>query len=102
MGWETRKRGGTYYTRSRRVDGRMVREYVGGGVVGEAAALLDEDERVEREARRDALEAEHSQARDVTDALADLEALTREAVAAVLHAEGFHRHHGDWRRRHDS
>jgi len=102
VGWETRGRAGTYYTRSRRVNGRVVREYVGGGAAGETAALLDEDERAEREARREALKAEHSQARDVSVALADLEALTRQAVADILHAEGFHRHHGEWRRKHDS
>jgi hypothetical protein len=102
MAWETRKRGGSYYTRSRRVNGRVVREYVGGGALGEIAAMLDEEERTECADRREALKAEHSQARIVADLIADLDALTRQAVAGVLHADGFHRHHGQWRREHGS
>jgi hypothetical protein len=37
--WEKRQRGGLYYTRSRKENGTVVREYVGGGVLGQLAAL---------------------------------------------------------------
>ena len=47
--WERRERGGLYYTRSRREDGRVVREYIGGSVLGEIVALEDECERRQRE-----------------------------------------------------
>jgi hypothetical protein len=36
--WERRERGSLYYTRSRRKDGRVVREYFGGGVLDEITA----------------------------------------------------------------
>jgi hypothetical protein len=49
MAWEKRERGGSYYTRSRKVNGRVVREYVGGGVLGEFAALMDAEVRLRRE-----------------------------------------------------
>jgi len=49
MGWEKRERGGLYYTRSRNVGGRVVREYVGGGILGHIAALHDAQERRRRE-----------------------------------------------------
>ena len=31
--WERRERGGLYYTRSRKEGGRVIREYVGGGIL---------------------------------------------------------------------
>jgi len=34
MGWETRKRGSSYYCRSKWVDGQVVREYIGTGTGG--------------------------------------------------------------------
>jgi len=49
MGWESRKRGGRYYTRSRRVGDRVVRQYVGAGDIGEIAALQDELKLLQRQ-----------------------------------------------------
>ena len=52
MGWEKRRRGGLYYTRSKKVRGRVVREYVGGGLLGQLAALSDAERRAKRKADR--------------------------------------------------
>jgi len=58
MGWERRKRGGLYYTRSRKVSGRVVREYVGGGLAGHLAAQMDDNERMDRKSRDEKRQAE--------------------------------------------
>lgn len=99
MGWETRQRGGRYYTRSRKVGGHMVREYIGGGIAGELAAELDELERMGRR-----FEAEHwreerarldASERDLAAYCAAVGDLMREHLTTA----GYHQHaRGEWRR----
>ena len=60
MGWESRG-GRGHYTRSRKVDGRVVREYVGAGLLGELAARQDARARGERHDERERLQAEETQ-----------------------------------------
>ncbi len=100
MAWETRPRGGRYYTRSRRVGGRVVREYIGTVVGGALAAQQDAAARAARLAQTDAAGA--ARARD--EALErDVNAINEVADAlmrAALLLAGYHRHHrGEWRRR---
>ena len=98
--WERRERGGLYFTRSRKEGGRVVREYVGGGVLGELAARMDELKRLEREEEAAACKEERERL-DGLDGLLDefcedVETVTR----AVLLAAGFRRHkRGEWRKR---
>ena len=100
MGWETRQRGGRYYTRSRKVNGRVVREYVGTGQLAELAAMLDAEERRERAAARE--QARQMEGRDApaVAALAELGRVLDGLAAAFLIGAGYRRHHrGEWRRR---
>ena len=102
MGWEERERGTRYYTRSKRVNGRATKEYIGTGPIAEHLAQADEAERrrKEREARawreeREALERLDEEARELCE-LAEL--LTRAAFVAA----GYRQHNrGEWRKPRD-
>lgn len=100
MGWETRQRGGRYYTRSRRVNGRVEREYVGSGVVGELAAELDAIDR-EHRLQQAAQRREHQQESiDDDNLLKALERITEGIGRGTLLLAGYHQHNrGNWRLR---
>ena len=95
MGWE---RG--YYYRVRKVNGRVVREYIGAGKVGELVAQMDALERERRglEALKQRREKDEWKAID-----ADMKAVNERidlAARAALLAAGFHLHkRGEWRKR---
>ena len=103
MAWEARQRGGRYYTRSVKRNGRVSREYVG---CGPAAELIAQMEALERE-RRD---EERRAAREAEERRCALEAPVRQLCEAAelwaqvaLVAAGYHRHdRGEWRRRRGS
>lgn len=95
MAWE---RG--YYYRVRKINGRVVREYIGKGLAGEQAAASDANHRAARntqtaarkaeEARHDALDLQ------VAKFCRGVDLITR----AALTAAGFHQHNrGEWRRK---
>jgi len=92
MSWET---GGNcrYYTRTRRINGKVVREYLGTGESAERAAAADLARR-QREAEERADRARLAAALAKLDALADL------SFRAALEAAGYHQHaRGPWRKR---
>jgi hypothetical protein len=100
--WERRERGGLYYTRSRKVNGRLIREYVGGGVLGELAARMDAEDRQRREEEAAAWREERERLEElaglVDEFYKDVEAVTR----AALLAAGLRRHNrGEWRKPRD-
>ncbi len=100
MGWERRRRGGQYYTRSRKIGGRVIREYIGTGPLAEIASKLDAIEREERtvEAER---RRRHQERLESADAAVDALCHSAEVLARVaLLAAGYHRHdRGEWRKR---
>ena len=103
MAWEERERGGRYYTRSRRKDGRVVREYVGTGPFAEIVAASDRTGREIAEAERKQEKAQHRGELERLDALAapvlELDRAAEILVRAHLVAAGYHRHKREWRRR---
>jgi hypothetical protein len=99
MAWERRSRGTRYYTRSKKIGGQVVREYVGGGVLGALAAQRDADGRakIEQEARAwNALRVRLEQADAAAQELCEA---TEVAAGIVLVLAGYHQHHrGEWRK----
>jgi len=100
MGWESRGRGKRrYYTRSRWVDGRVVREYIGSGPAAEIAALEDEYKRQQREEEAASWKEEKERLEASAAFLGELAQVSEVLLRAQLLASGFHKHKGQWRRK---
>jgi len=100
MAWETRRGRGRYYTRSRKVNGRIIREYVGTGFVAELTAQHDAEARAQRLAERERLQHEATRWASATAPLMQVSQLLDGLTAAALFAAGYHQHHrGAWRKR---
>lgn len=96
MGWDK----GRYYTRSRKVNGRVVREYIGTGEVAELAAQSDAIDRADREAERQARRAEKAELDALDASVKELDELADLLARAALLAAGYRQHkRGEWRRR---
>lgn len=96
MAWE---KDGRYYTRSKKVGGRVVREYVGTGVVAELASRLDAISREKREIERFKVRAERAEVESLDAPLRELDNLVEMVAQAALLAAGFRQHHrGEWRK----
>lgn len=91
-----------YYTRSKRVNGRIVREYVGTGPHADLVAKLDALNRERRAIER--AEARAAEDRIIGDEQAreqlvdDLDNLADLVAAAALLEAGFHLHKREWRK----
>src|SRR5262249_51180929 len=96
MGWDK----GRYYTRSKKVSGRVVREYVGAGRLAELAAERDALLRCRRRAEREAAAVERGELEALGGPLNELHDLAELAARAALRAAGYHQHkRGEWRKR---
>ena len=92
---------GRYYTRSRKVNGKVIREYVGCGKVGELAAQQDAEGRERRERERKAWSVEREQIEAFDETIAMVCQMADLTARAAMVAAGFHRRRGEWRRRRD-
>jgi hypothetical protein len=104
MGWERRKRGGLYYTRTRRENGFRVREYFGNGELAELVAELDEGRRCERELltqeARHELEGLRAEIAAAEEGTREFGEVALALAAGALVCAGHRRHNrGEWRRR---
>jgi hypothetical protein len=100
MTWETRQRGGKYYTRSRRIEGRVVREYVGGGPAGEIAARMDTVDRAQREHQREEWLTEEHEYAELDRLIEQVDRAYRSMMKTALERAGYYQHNrGEWRKR---
>ena len=97
MSWEQGPRGRKYYTRTRRLGGRCVREYLGGGLEAQAAAAADALRRAERQAQAAPRRRERDRLRAVDGLVLELFEAASLVASAALVASGHHRHGGEWR-----
>ena len=97
MGWEYRARGGPYYVRRHKVNGREVRQYFGRGPAAERAAAEDDMHRVVQERER----AEWNQLEALDAELTALDQMVTLLTDSTFITNGYYRHHGDahWRKR---
>ena len=98
MAWETRQRGTRYYTKTRRENGRQIREYIGSGELAQYAAAIDQ----ERQSLRDWSWRDWRTQREGLDRREQLLALLDDACAerasSDLQSWGYHYHRGEWRK----
>ena len=96
MAWDKNR----YYSRSFKVDGCIIRQYIGGGEAGRLAAQQDQERREEIRLRRDAARRLMADLGAVDETVSTLCRRTEIAARAALHTAGYYQHHrGEWRKR---
>jgi hypothetical protein len=95
MGWNL----GRYYTRSSKVNGRTIREYIGAGEAGRLAAQYDQERRQEVRKRHEAARQLMAELRAVDQTISSLCHRTEIAARAAMFTAGFYQHHREWRKR---
>jgi hypothetical protein len=96
MGWD--KRG--YYYRSRKVKGRVEREYVGTGTVANLVAELDAADRDKKAAARQADQRSRQELAALDAPLETLDEFVDLVACATLLIAGYRQHRrGEWRKK---
>jgi hypothetical protein len=99
VSWELRGNR-RYYTRSRRIKGKLTRSYIGKGLEAEIAAAIDAANRAQRKVKSDAHRALFAHIEMLDSLTREMEESVRVLVEAVLLVAGYHRHdRGKWQKR---
>jgi vacuolar-type H+-ATPase catalytic subunit A/Vma1 len=101
MATEARK-GRSYYYRSRRIDGRVVREYVAAGAAAELAAKRDREDRELRRQQQSQQLCKLVTFDKISEQVNTLIENSNIILTASLLAAGFHQHRSEWRKSHVS
>lgn len=99
MSWEGRRKG-KYYYRARRINGRVVKEYIGSGAEAEEAAKRDEEAR-EAARKRDEAFLEFKKENDKLEVMFQVvEICIKVLMEQTMTAAGYHRvNRGPWRKK---
>jgi hypothetical protein len=101
MGWETRPGRRPYYSRSKKRGGKVIREYVGSGSVGELAAAADALKRAERRASAEARRADRARWQAALGPLLELCSGAGLLTKTTLLCAGYSQHaRSSWRKKH--
>ncbi len=98
MAWEERRNGRRYYYRKHWRDGTCQSEYVGGGPLAEAFAIVGAIDAGQRAFDRDVKRAEIETETEIDRRVDEFITLVRVLRNAVLLASGYHSHKGQWRK----
>jgi len=100
MAWEARNGRGRYYTRSKRVNGRVIREYIGTGSAAELIAEYDAEKRRERLSAQETRKAARDDIESTRKLVDRCYGLARDLARLEMIRAGYYRHHrGEWRKR---
>jgi hypothetical protein len=101
MAWKKRN-GRRYYYRNKKINGRVLTEYIGAGRSAEIAAELDQTQRLVREAQASALRALKAKEDAIDRQITDLSQQASAVIAAELISRGYRLHkRSEWRKQRD-
>ncbi|MGI4791309.1 MAG: hypothetical protein ACRYFS_20980 [Janthinobacterium lividum] len=99
-----KRNGNLYYTQSTRVHGKVKREYLGSGIWGLLAHLIDKQKRYEQQVQQRLRQERWREERHDTNALNEAVRTVCEEADAMFHAAmdaaGYHQHgRSEWRKK---
>jgi len=99
MAWESRNGRGAYYTRSRRCEGKVIREYIGSDETAKVIAKIDH---IERQVQKEELVAQRevrAELDEIDNHAEQLGEVVDVLMRAIIIASGYHQHKGgEWRK----